>query len=58
MSSEMVRVLIFGAIVGGVCLILFTAVIESRRPDKGIEQFGKALSKTKDDSIEPARFVP
>ena len=54
----MASVLIFGAIVVGVCLILFTAVMGSRRPDKGIEQFGKALSKTKDDPIEPARFVP
>lgn len=51
--------LIFFAIVVGLCLIMFAAVMGFRKPDKkGIDQLGKALSKTKDDPIEPARFVP
>jgi len=58
MSYEVASVLIFGAIVVGVCLIMFAAVLGVRKPDKGIDQFGKALSKTKDDPIEPARLVP
>ena len=54
----MASFLIFGAIVAGACLIMFAAVMGFRKPDKGIGQLGKALSKTEDDPIEPARFVP
>jgi len=58
MSYEMASVLIFGAIVVGVCLTMCAAVMGFRKPDRGIDQLGRALSKTKDDPIEPARFVP
>jgi len=55
----MASYLIFGTIVVGVRLIMFAPVVGFRKPDKkGIEQLGKALSKTKDDPIEPARLVP
>jgi hypothetical protein len=58
----MANFLIFGAIVAGIDLIMLAAVIAFRKSDKtrikGIARLGKTLSESKDDPIEPARFVP
>jgi hypothetical protein len=58
----MANFLIFGAIVAGIDLIMLSAVIAFRKSDKtrikGIARLGKALSDTKEDPIEPVRFVP
>lgn len=58
----MASFLILGAMIWGVGLIVLAIVAGLRKPDKSeaerIARLDKAMMKTKDDAIEPARFVP
>jgi len=57
-----VDILIYGAVVVGMTLIWVVVVIRLRKRRKsaidGISRLEEAMMKSKDDPIEPARFVP
>jgi len=61
-ESHIASLLILGAIIWGIALIVLAIVTGLRRPDKSeakrIARLDKAMMRTKDDPIEPARFVP
>lgn len=58
----MASLLILGAIIWGITLTVLAIVMGLRKRDKSqrerIARLEQAMMKTKDDPIEPARFVP
>jgi len=58
---DMVSLLILGAIVLGLALVVLAVIVGRRKRDKTLERIARieeAMMKTRDDPIEPARFVP